>query len=106
MSNFVPLGVEGEGKKVCKLNQVLYALKQAARCWFEVFWKTIREKDFHRWIYILDGKVISKNIHDILYADDVIVTENDDKMQSFETYLKQTFLTIDLKNIKVLLEIR
>ncbi|CAK9800989.1 Copia protein [Anthophora plagiata] len=42
----VPQGVMSKSNEVCKLNKAIYGLKQAARCWFEIFEKSLVERGF------------------------------------------------------------
>lgn len=90
----VPKGLtQVDGNKVCKLNKAIYGLKQAARRWFEVFEKVLKEIGFEnlgvdRCIYILNKGHISKNIFILLYVDDVVIaTENSKTMSNFKSYL-------------------
>lgn len=56
----IPKGLtQYDGNKVCKLNKAIYGLKQAARCWFEIFESALQNFGFRslevdRCIYILD----------------------------------------------------
>ena len=108
----VPEGVECKANQVCKLNKAIYGLKQAARCWFEMFEKVLFEKGFRnsavdRCIYILDRGHVSKNIYVVLYVDDlVIATANFETMNRFKNYLMEKFFMTDLKDIKLFLGIR
>lgn len=108
----VPEGVSSHGDSVCKLNKSIYGLKQAARCWFEVFEKALTEKGFQsssvdRCIYILDRGDINKNIYVVLYVDDlVIATANVNTMNNFKRYLMNKFSMTDLKDIKLFLGIK
>lgn len=108
----IPEGVKSHNNQVCKLNKALYGLKQAARCWFEKFETTLKEKGFQnspvdRCIYILDKGEITENIYIILYVDDlVIVSANIDTINSFKHYLMNKFSMVDLKEIKLFLGIR
>lgn len=109
----VPKGVENKNNNyVCKLNKSLYGLKQAARCWFEVFEESLKGKGFKnslvdRCIYMLDRGNISKNIYVILYVDDlVIVCANLETMNNFKKYLMSKFDMRDLKEIKMFLGIK
>lgn len=108
----VPEGVNSKVNQVCKLNKAIYGLKQAARCWFEVFEQTLIEKGFKnslvdRCIYILDKGNVMNNIYVVLYVDDlVIATASIDTMNSFKNYLMNRFCMTDLKDIKLFLGIR
>jgi len=45
----VPKGLnQYDGNKVFKLNKAIYGLKQAARCWFEVFESTFKHFGFQK----------------------------------------------------------
>lgn len=108
----IPVGVFGKDDHVCKLNKSLYGLKQAARCWFEVFEKSLREKGFvnsavDRCIYVLDKSEVHKNIYVVLYVDDLVIVCGDvETMNNFKRYLKSKFEMKDLNDIKFFLGIR
>ncbi|CAK9834334.1 Copia protein, partial [Anthophora retusa] len=108
----VPEGVTSKSNQVCKLNKAIYGLKQAARCWFEVFEKSLIEKGFRsssvdRCIYILDRGNISENIYVVLYVDDlVIATGNKETMINFKSYIMNKFKMTDLKEISFFLGIK
>lgn len=108
----VPEGIYSENNYVCKLNKSLYGLKQAARCWFEVFERSLIEEGFQnssvdRCIYILNNGDISKNIYVVLYVDDLVIAcANSETMNNFKRYLKSKFEMTDLKEIKLFLGIK
>ncbi|CAK9796153.1 Copia protein [Anthophora plagiata] len=108
----VPQRVISKSNEVCKLNKAIYGLKQAARCWFEIFEKSLVEKGFRsssvdRCIYILDKGNIFKNIYVVLYVDDlVIATANRETMTNFKNYLMNRFRMTDLSDIKFCLGIK
>ncbi len=109
----IPPGVEcGDRSKVCKLNKSLYGLKQAARCWFELFENALVERGFKnsevdRCIYFLDRNDVNKNIYVVLYVDDVVIATADRvTMKDFKNYLMRKFSMKDLGNIRLFLGIK
>ena len=86
----VPQGLSYGNDKVCKLNKALYRLKQAARCWFQVFERALKERGFvssevDSCIYIIDNGDILKNMYVLLYVDDIIIaTESFETMSNFK----------------------
>lgn len=108
----VPEGVSCKEGYVCKLQKALDGLKQAARCWFEVFEHALKEKGFQnssvdRCIYILDKGYICKNIYVVLYVDDLVVVCADiNTMTSLKRYLMSKFEMTDLNEIKLFLGIK
>ena len=55
----IPEGMKDKPNFVLKLNRAHYGLKQAARCWFEIFDQTLRKMGFQnsevdRCVYLLD----------------------------------------------------
>ena len=89
------------------MNKAIYELKQAAKCWFEIFEELNLEKGFQNFsvdhcIYVLDRGRVSKNIYVVLYVDDfVIATANIETMNRFKIYLLKTFYMTNLKDIKL-----
>jgi len=74
-----------------------FGLKQAARCWFQVFDNVLKEIGFvnsgvDRCIYIIDKGDMSENIYILLYVDDV-ETKNINTM----TNLKQKCILYEPK---------
>jgi len=74
----VPQELSCNSSHICKLNKGIYGLKQAARCWFKVFEKALKDIGFKnspvdRCIYILDKGTILKNIYALLYVDDFVI---------------------------------
>lgn len=108
----IPQGIEHKGDKVCKLNKALYGLKQTARCWFEIFEKTLLSKGFKnsavdRCMYILNKGNVQQNIYVLLYVDDLIIScANIKLMNDFKVYLMNQFKMTDLKEVKHFLGIK
>jgi len=108
----LPQGISCNSDNVCKLNKAIYGLKQAARCWFEVFEQALKECEFvnssvDRCIYILDKGNINENIYVLLYVDDVVIATGDmTRMNNFKRYLMEKFRMTDLNEIKHFIGIR
>ncbi|CAH2207849.1 jg3075, partial [Pararge aegeria aegeria] len=108
----VPEGVFNKNNYVCKLNKSIYGLKQAARCWFEVFEAALIKEGFQnssvdRCIYILNKGDVSKNIYVVLYVDDLVIVCGDiEIMENFKRYLMSKFEMTDLQDIKLFLGIK
>lgn len=108
----VPEGITGKENHVCKLNKAIYGLKQAARCWYELFDRTLKEQGFKSssvdpCIYVLDKGSVLRNIYIVLYVDDlVIATANAETMNNLKHYLMNRFKMIDLKEIRLFLGIK
>jgi len=98
--------------KVCELNKAIFGLKQAARCWFEVFESVLKDVGFKnlgvdRCIYILDKGDIKRNIYFLLYVDDVVIATNkSDTMSQFKSYLHDKFQMTDLREIRHFIDIK
>lgn len=108
----IPQGLSGGNDEVCKLNKAIYGLKQAARCWFEVFERTMKEIGFEnssvdRCIYVLDKGDTLKNIYVLLYVDDLVIsTSSMETMNNFKFYLKGKFRMTDLQEIRYFIGIK
>jgi len=108
----LPQGIQCKGDNVCKLNKAIYGLKQAARCWIEVFEQALKDCEFvnssvDRCIYILDKGDIKENIYVLLNVYDVVIaTGNMITMDKLKNYLMKKFRMTDLKEIKHFIGIR
>lgn len=111
----IPLGINIKNKEsfVCKLNKSLYGLKQAARCWFEVFEKVLLEElgftssSKDPCIFIKFRGSERKNIYAVLYVDDIVIVSGDmDELNKLKNYLLKRFHMKDLGDIKLFLGIR
>lgn len=108
----VPQGVASKSTQVCRLNKAIYGLKQAARCWFQLFEKSLLEIGFisnaaDRCTYILNKGNVMKNIYIILYVDDLVIATADIKtMNSLKNYLRSKFQMTDLNDIKYFIGMR
>lgn len=93
----IPEGVYAKGGYACKLNRVLYGLKQSARCWFERFDEVLKRRNLanstaDRHSYILDNGHITKHIYLVLYVEDVIIVAHDfDLIKRFKLYMSRQF---------------
>lgn len=108
----IPQGLVCENDQICKLNKSIYGLKQAARCWYELFEKILTEIGFvssavDHCIYILDKGEVNKNIYLLLYVDDLIIaTKSLETMSKFKNYMMGKFRMTDLAEIKHFIGIR
>jgi len=108
----VPQGIFCSNEKVCKLNKAIYGLKQAARCWFDVFEQALKGFGFinspvDRCIYFQDKGDIKKNIYVLLYVDDLVVATLDiETLRNFKQYLMTKFRMTDLGEIKYFIGIK
>ncbi|RVW74465.1 DNA mismatch repair protein MSH3 [Vitis vinifera] len=86
-------------KIVCKLEQVLYGLKQSPRAWFGNFSSTIRKYGYHQsnsdhtFFQKHQGKVTTL----IVYVDDMIITRDDvEEISRLQEHLATEF---EMKNL-------
>ena len=90
----------GFSHKVCRLRQVLYALKQAPRAWFAKFSSTISQHGFSASSY--DSTLFFRRSNHgitllLMYVDDMIITGNDVQgIQDLKRFLGQHFEMKDL----------
>ena len=99
-----------DGNKVCRLKKALYGLKQSPRAWFGRFAKVMiangyKQSQGDHTLFIkhsISGGVKAL----IVYADDIIVTENDEKEKNtLKQCLAKEFEIKDLEKLKYFLEI-
>lgn len=108
----VPEGIENKNNLVCLLKKAIYGLKQAGRCWFEIFEETLLKMGFKcssadRCVFFLDNKDVKKNIYVVLYVDDIVIVCGDlSILNAFKAELSKIFHMKDLKDIKLFLGIR
>ena len=106
-----PKGFESEdSSKVCKLNRLIYGLKQASRSWNHHFDEAICSYDF---IKNEDEPCVYKKVSGsqltflVLYIDDILFIGNDvGMMTSVKVWLSKTFLIKDLGEATYILGIR
>ena len=80
----IPLRFEGNtGNKMCKLKKALYGLKQSLRAWFERFTKVMKEFGFKQsqgdHTLFINHFAARGVIALLVYVDDIIVIENDER---------------------------
>lgn len=93
----IPEGLIHSQNTVCKFKKAIYGLKQAARCWFQVF--EDGDSGVDRYIYIIDKGDMSENIYILLYVDDVVIaTKNINTMTNLKSYLMEKFKMTDFKD--------
>ena len=77
---------KGKEKKVCKLIQSIYGLKQASCVWYQTFTIFLKEKmNFHTirsdaGVYVLCQQEGNSDVILILYVDDILIMGNDKKL--------------------------
>jgi Reverse transcriptase (RNA-dependent DNA polymerase) len=101
--------IECEEEKVYKLRKTLYGLKQAPHAWYGNIDEYFTEKEFKRspsepTLYVKHGKngmfIVS------LYVDDLIFTENDEKMMhEFKNDMMEKYEMNDLSLLHYFLDI-
>lgn len=106
----LPLGTQFSSAKgkVCKLRKALYGLKQSEGLVWEIF-PSYAEISYNQsradnTLFIKDlsqGKVTTL----IIYADDIVLTGNDEEIQRLKKYLASEFEIKDLGSLKYFLGI-
>ena len=94
---------------VCRLQKALYSLKQSPRAWFGRFSSSMRKKGFRQsnsdhtlFLKNQNGKILAL----IIYVDDMIITENDDKeVIDLQKHLANKFEIKNLGGLKYFLGI-
>ncbi|KAK8694636.1 hypothetical protein V6N13_072183 [Hibiscus sabdariffa] len=96
--------------KVCKLQRIIYGLKQASRSWNLCFSDAIKEFGFIRnedepCVYKkFSGSIVSFLI---LYVDDILIIGNDvPTLQSIKTWLSSCFSMKDLREAAYMLGVK
>ncbi|KAE8654946.1 hypothetical protein F3Y22_tig00117034pilonHSYRG00285 [Hibiscus syriacus] len=96
-------------KWVCKLNKLLYGLKQSPRQWYKLFDSFMRRQKYTRSKY--DHCVYLQKLKDgsfiylLLYVDDMLIASNSqNEIDKLKTQLNQEFEMKDLGEAKKILE--
>jgi len=81
----LPVGfiANGEERKVCKLRQSIYGLKQSSRQWYFKFHRAVASNKFTKieedyCVYVKRSK--GNFLILLLYVDDILLAENDKEM--------------------------
>ena len=93
-----PLGfvIKGEsGVRVCKLNKIIYRLKQSPKAWFDKLSPILLSFSFRRWNFDNSVFVLKRDtgmVVPIIYMDDIIVFGSDvTSIEEVKGYLKKIF---------------
>jgi Reverse transcriptase (RNA-dependent DNA polymerase) len=94
---------------VCKLNKFIYGLKQSPRAWYDKLSHSLLSHNFVK--SSADSSIFVQHSGDIIiiilvYVDDIIITENNEKkIKNVKNYLKNEFDIKDLGKLKYFLGI-
>jgi hypothetical protein len=102
--------IKGEERKVCKLLQSLYSLKQAPKQWHEKFDRTLTSVGFvvneaNKCVYYRHGG--GEGVILCLYVDDIFIFGTNMKViHEVKSFLSKTFDMKDLGEADVILNIK
>ena len=88
--------IKGELRvRVCKLNKIIYGLKQSPKAWFDKSSPILLSFSFRRWNFDNSVFVLKKDtgmVVPIIYMDDIIVFGSDvTSIEEVKGYLKKIF---------------
>ena len=110
MEQLVSFIIQGQECKVCRLNWLIYDLKQSSRQWYLRFHCVINLYDFtmideDHCVYIKKHK--DKYVLLSLYVDDILIARNDlEFVQTIKRWLSSTFEMKDMEYASYILGVK